>query len=145
MLSNQQLYLVNHYALVARRHGIHLPDLKLLLADAQLLRRHVEQGLLPGADAAVAEAAAKVAASMNWRPAPAPASPAQGIAPEDLRRAQAALVVVAGPIASLIVEQIDATDPAMTLSRFLDEAAAMAQLDDTRRRALRQACGLASD
>jgi hypothetical protein len=48
------------------------------------------------------------------------------------------------PIASFIAEQIDALGP-MSLGRYLDHAATLAQLNDTRRRALRAACGLAPD
>ena len=145
MLSNQQLYLVNHYLLVARRHGIRLPDLKLLLDDAALLRGHVEQGLLPGAHPAVVEAAAKVAASMNWRPASAPAQAAPGMTPEEFERAKKSLLAVAGPIAGFIIEQIDTTTVPMSLDRFLSEAAALAELDEAHRRALRKSCGLSAD
>lgn len=145
MLSNQQLYLVNHFVLVARRRGIHLPELKLLLDDAALLRRHVEQVLAPGADPAVAEAAGKVAASMNWSLASASAQADPGMTPDEFVRAKKALLAVAGPIAGFIVEQIDTATVPMSLSRFLDEAAALAQLDEAHRRTLRKSCGLSAD
>lgn len=166
MLSSQQLYLVNHFALVARRHGLHLPDLKELLRDEALLRQHVEAGLLPTAQPAVADAAAKVATALSWRApagttaAPAAAAPAQaprgqpapppggttppGLSPQERERALAALQEAAGPIAGFIAEQVDALGP-MGLSRYLDQAADLAQLSAARRRALRAACGLAPD
>lgn len=140
MLSNQQLYLVNHFALVARHHGIHLPDLKELLADLQLLRRHVEAGMAPGADPAVTEAAAKLAAAMAWRPSTAGA--AAGMTAAEFARARAALLSAAGPIAEFIADRIDPITTGMSLGRFVDEAAALAQLDAPRHRALRRACGL---
>lgn len=140
MLSNQQLYLVNHFALVARHHGIHLPDLKELLADLPMLRRHVEAGMAPGADPAVTEAAAKLAAAMAWRPATAGA--AAGMTAAEFARARAALLSAAGPIAEFIADRIDPMTTGMSLGRFVDEAAALAQLDAPRHRALRRACGL---
>lgn len=154
MLNSQQLYFVNHYALVARRHGIQLPELNALLNDPERLRSCVEQGLLPGADDEVAEAAAKLAASMNWTKVPAraqspqpraPNASGQFMTPDELDRAKAALLAVAGPIADIVVEQIDLTRAPKSLAAFLDEAVALAQLDDEHRRALRTACGLSAD
>ncbi len=142
MLSNQQLYLVNHFALVARHHGIHLPDLKELLADLPMLRRHVEAGLAPGADPAVTEAAAKLAAAMAWRPSTAGGGATDGMTAAEFARARAALVSAAGPIAEFIADRIDPMATGMSLARFVDEAAALAQLDAARHRALRRACGL---
>ena len=167
MLNSQQVYLVNHFALVARRQGLHLPDLKELLRDEALLRQHVQAGLAPTAPASVAEAAAKVAAAMSWPARPGsealPATPARAAAaaPTQARQvppaatggaltaqeralALAALQDAAGPIAAFIAEQVDALGP-MSLSRYLDQAATLAQLSGARRRALRLACGLAAD
>lgn len=155
MLSNQQLYLVNHFALVARRHGLQLPDLKELLADEKQLRQWVDVGLADLAHPAVKDAAAKLAAALFGQVHPAAAGtppstrgasepPKPGMSARERALALAALQDAAGPIASFIAEQIDALGP-MSLGRYLDHAATLAQLNDTRRRALRAACGLAPD
>lgn len=151
MLNNQQLYLVNHFALVARRSGLHLPDLKLLLKDEARLRSEVETALTLTQWPAVTDAARKVAAAFGWPLAPpespgrqarAPAAPAAAPMTADERaRAKAALLAVAGPIAGFIAEQIGDAAP-LRLDEFVDQAAALAQLSDDRRRALRTACGL---
>ncbi len=175
MLSNQQLYLVNHFALVARRHGLQLPDLKELLADEIQLRQWIDVGLAELTHPAVKDAAAKLAAALFGQGHPAAAgtpTPPRGasqplnpgmstpgrpkgeyrsaqhegtaVSARERALALAALHDAAGPIASFIAEQIDALGP-MSLGRYLDHAATLAQLTDTRRRALRAACGLTPD
>jgi hypothetical protein len=168
VLSNQQLYLVNHFALVARRHGLHLPDLKELLRDETELRQWIDIGLSELSHPAVIDAAAKLSAALSWqgqpaaaaagsRPVPRPAATATpagprgpsapsraGLSPQERDLALAALQDVAGPIAGFIAEQVDAMGP-MSLGRYLDQAATLAQLNGARRRALRVACGLAGD
>jgi hypothetical protein len=165
VLSNQQLYLVNHFALVARRQGVALPDLKELLRDEVRLRQCVEGALADQGRPALAEAAAKVAAAMSWpvpaemaaagtRPPPridALATPSgaampspqpqSGLSTQERAQALAALQDAAGPIASFIAEQVDALGPT-SLGHYLDQAATLAQLGEARRRALRAACGL---
>jgi len=169
VLNNQQLYLVNHFALVARRYGVKLPDLKELMRDEARLRQCIESSLADQAHPAVAEVAAKLAAAMPWpgktgladlAPAlpspparasapsisPGSAAPAAhtrpGLSPQERALALAALQDAAGPIAEFIAEQVDALGP-MGLGSYLDQAAALAQLTETRRRTLRAACGLA--
>lgn len=154
MLSNQQLYLLNHFVLVARRHGLHLPDLKELLRDEAQLRLWIDTGLAEPARPAVRDAAAKLAAALSL-PSPATATPSPGpssrssplqpgLSPRERALALAALQDAAGPIAGFIAEQVDAMGP-MSLGRYLDQAATLAQLSDARRRGLRTACGLAPD
>ncbi len=154
MLSNQQLYLLNHFVLVARRHGLHPPDLKELLRDEVQLRLWISTGLAQPARPAVMDAAAKLAAAMSLPgPAVATTSPGPsgrspplqpGLSQRERALAVAALQDAAGPIAGFIAEQVDAMGP-MSLARYLDQAATLAQLSDARRRGLRTACGLAPD
>ncbi len=66
MLSNQQLYLVNHFALLARRHGIALPDLRVLLQDENQLLAQVEAAQAQTVAPAVADAARKLAMAFSW-------------------------------------------------------------------------------
>ncbi len=156
MLSNQQLYLVNHFALVARRHGLHLPDLKALLQDEGRLRAHVEAAMAGGAGPEVRKAATQLSAAFSWTLTPL--GPALGsktslpggtvadvapgpMTPEERTRARAALLAVAGPIADFIAEQIGQS-PGLSLQQFIEQAADLAQLSQERRRALRAACGL---
>lgn len=157
MLSNQQLYLLNHFALVARRHGLRLPDLKELLRDERQLRQWIDVGLAERARPPVMDAAAKLAAALSL-PGPAaattspdprgrsqPSPPAQtGLSAQERALALAALQDAAGPIAGFIAEQVDAMGP-MSLAHYIDQAATLAQLSDVRRRGLRTACGLAPD
>lgn len=155
MLSNQQLYLLNHFVLVARRHGLHLPDLKELLHDDRQLRHWIAVGLDELARPPVMDAAARLAAALPLPgPTAAAASPGPsgrsqapqpvqpGLSPRERALALAALQDAAGPIAGFIAEQVDAMGP-MSLARYLDQAATLAQLSDVRRRGLRTACGLA--
>ena len=89
MLSNQQLYLVNHFALVARRHGLQPPDLKELLADEIQLRQWIDVGLAELAHPAVKDATAKLfgqghpAAAGTTPPARSPASLPNRSTPRD--------------------------------------------------------------
>jgi len=161
VLSNQQLYLLNHFALVARRHGLHLPELKELQHDERQLRQWIDVALSARSQPAVMAAAAKlaaalsgqgpapgVAASPDHRGRPQPLQPSQplqtGMNPRERALALTALQDAAGPIAGFIAEQVDAMGP-MSLARYLDQAATLAQLSDARRRGLLSACGLAPD
>lgn len=150
MLSNQQLYLLNHFAFVARRHGLRLPDLNDLMHNEARLQEWIDIGLSELTKPAVMDAAAKLAATLRGQATSVPhakgTSPRDvpGLSPKERDLALAALQDVAGPIASLIVERLDAMGP-MSLDSYLDHAAALAQLNATRRRSLRAACGLAPD
>lgn len=167
MLSNQQLYLLNHFALVARRHGLHLPELKELHHDEKQLRQWIDFALSQRSQPAVMDAAAKLATALSGqgpapgaaaspdrggRPPPLQASPPSptshsaqvGMNPRERALALAALQDAAGPIAGFIAEQVDAMGP-LSLAGYLDQAATLAQLSDARRRGLLSACGLAPD
>lgn len=150
MLNDQQLYFLNHFAFVARRHGLRLPDLKDLMQNEARLQEWIDVGLSELTQPAVMDAAAKLAATLRGQ---TPSVPHQkdpsprggpGLSSKERASALAALQDAAGPIAGLIVERLDAMGP-MSLDSYLDHAAALAQLNDSRRRALRAACGLAPD
>jgi len=167
VLSNQQLYLLNHFALVARRHGLHLPELKELQHDEKQLRQWIDFALSQRSQPAVMDAAAKLAAALSWQgpapgaaaspdsggqaqpsqpaqPSPSPPSSQVGMNPRERALALAALQDAAGPIAGFIAEQVDAMGP-LSLARYLDQAATLAELSDARRRGLLSACGLTPD
>jgi hypothetical protein len=153
VFSNQKLFLVNHFALAAKRAGIALPELAVMFEDEALLRSHIEQALT-SAQAPVVEAARAVAAAFNWRGAPptlsasaatratAPrpaAEPPMTAAERSL--AQAELLKVVGPIADFIVDQIGDSGR-MSLRKFLAQAADLADLSADKRQELFAACNL---
>lgn len=157
MLSNQKLFLVNHFALAAKRAGLSLPELSAMFDNEALLRSHVEQALAC-AHAPVVEAARAVATAFAWRDAQPAAtstgstrtassrSAASRSAAVDLPMtatersvAQAELLKVVGPIADFIVDQIGDTER-MSLRKFLSQAADLADLSADKRQELFAAC-----
>ncbi len=153
MFSNQKLFLVNHFALAAKRAGIALPELAVMFEDEALLKSHIDQALR-SAHAPVVEAARAVATAFNWRGAPptlsataatrsassrAATEPPMTAAERSL--AQAELLKVVGPIADFIVEQIGDSER-MSLRKFLAQAADLAELSADKRRELFAACNL---
>lgn len=150
MFSNQKLFLVNHFALAARRAGITLPELTVMFEDEVLLKSHIDRALT-SAHAPVVEAARAVAVAFNWRGAPAggsgasaprtsaPAEPPMTTAERMLAKEE--LLKVVGPIADFIVDQIGDTER-MSLRRFLTQAGDLAELSADKRRELFAACGL---
>jgi len=154
VFSNQKLFLVNHFALAAKRAGIALPELSVMFEDEALLRSHIEKALVC-AHAPVVEAARAVAAAFAWRGAPSTAA-APGASRAAAPRAAAAeppmtaaerslaqteLLKVVGPIADFIVDQIGDTGR-MSLRKFLTQAADLADLSADKRQELFAACNL---
>jgi hypothetical protein len=153
VFSNQKLFLVNHFALEAKRAGMALPELAAMFEDEALLKSHIDQALA-SAHTPVVEAARAVAAAFNWRGAPPTLSataPTRAAAPRaageppmtaaERSLAQAELLKVVGPIADFIVEQIGDTGR-MSLRKFLNQAADFADLSADKRQELFAACKL---
>jgi hypothetical protein len=154
VLSNQKLFLVNHFALAAKRAGIALPELAVMFEDEALLKSHIDQALA-SAHAPVVEAARAVAAAFNWRDATSTATPTGVSRPAPSRAAaaeppmtsaerslaQTELLKVVGPIADFIVDQIGDTGR-MSLRKFLTQAADLADLSADKRQELFAACNL---
>jgi hypothetical protein len=154
VFSNQKLFLVNHFALAAKRAGIALPELAVMFEDEALLKSHIDQALA-SAHAPVVEAARAVAAAFNWRgatsaasapnatrvaaPRAAAAEPSMTAAERSLALAE--LLKVVGPIADFIVDQIGDTGR-MSLRKFLTQAADLADLSADKRQELFAACNL---
>lgn len=159
MFSNQKLFLVNHFALAAKRAGLPLPELSVMFEDEALLRSRIEQALA-SEHAPVVEAARAVATAFAWRGAQPSASAtgatrtaaSRSAAPRsaaaelpmtasERSHAQAELLKVVGPIADFIVDQIGDTERT-SLRKFLSQAADLADLSADKRQELFAACNL---
>ena len=151
---NQKLFLVNRFAMAAKRAGLPLPELSVMFEDEALLRPHIEQALA-SAPAPVVDAARAVATAFAWSGAqPAAfvtgamrtaasrsAAAALPMMASERSLAQAELLKVVGPIADFIVDQIGDTER-MSLRKFLAQAADFADLSADKRQELFAACNL---